>query len=316
MPKTQYYDSTGLSVTDPTRIKVPAGAINSPADIDLTEEGPGGYVQYAAADSATENVFQIPDADSHLKDSILAQNAGATVVTATGALRATTNLIGGEAVVASAAGTTVLTVASAGTQVVTGVTTQTFTLPIVTTLLQAGVTYRIVNKSTGAVTVNSSGANAVQVIAAGGTAWVTNNKITADTTAAAWDVTYIPANIEAGNQTSNIGYLNIPQQVFTDAYPIVLADSGKHLYHPASDANARQVTIPANGTIPFPIGSAITIVNDSANDVTVVITTDVLKYADVGTITTLTIPTDNQATILKVLSTQWNAAGTAGCTTA
>lgn len=113
-----------------------------------------------------------------------------------------------------------------------------------------------------------------------------------------------------------LGYLNIPQQSFSAAYPIVLADSGKHLYHPVGDANARQVTIPANGSVPFELGTAITIVNDSPNDVTVVITTDVLTYADVGVITTLTIPQYNQATILKVTTTQWNASGTAGCTTA
>jgi hypothetical protein len=113
-----------------------------------------------------------------------------------------------------------------------------------------------------------------------------------------------------------VGYLNIPQTVFSAAYPIVAADTGKHLYHPATDASARQVTIPANASVAFPLGTAITIVNDSAGNVTVVVTSDVLKYANVGTITTLTIPTNNQATILKVLAAQWNASGTAGCTTA
>lgn len=115
--------------------------------------------------------------------------------------------------------------------------------------------------------------------------------------------------------TNLVGFRNLPQQSFSAAYPIVLADAGKQLYHPVGDANNRQVTIPANGSVPFPLGTAITIVNDSPNIVTVIITTDVLAYANVGTITTLTIPQYNQATIQKVLTDRWVASGTAGCST-
>lgn len=119
-----------------------------------------------------------------------------------------------------------------------------------------------------------------------------------------------------GNSTGNIGYLNIPQNSKSAAYELVLSDVGKHIYHPVGDANARAFTIPANAAVAFPIGSPVTFVNDSPNDITVVITTDVLAYADVGTITTLTIPQYNMATILKVTPTRWLASGTAGCTTA
>lgn len=144
-------------------------------------------------------------------------------------------------------------------------------------------------------------------LAAGKTAIVNNSITFAGTDSTT--MTFPPTS-------ASVGYLNIPQQAFSAAYPIVAADSGKHLYHPASDANARQVTIPANASVPFALGTAITIINDSANDVTVIITDDVLTYANVGTITTLTIPQYNQATIIKVLAAQWNASGTAGCTTA
>lgn len=115
--------------------------------------------------------------------------------------------------------------------------------------------------------------------------------------------------------TATLGYLEIPQNAQAGAYGLVLTDSGKHIYHALGDG-AQAITIPANASVAFPIGSAITIVNDSATSITVVITTDVLMYANVGAITTLTIPQYNQATILKVLATQWNASGTAGCTTA
>jgi len=118
-----------------------------------------------------------------------------------------------------------------------------------------------------------------------------------------------------GNATDNIGYLNVPQNSQSAAYGLLLTDAGKSIYHPVGDANNRQYTIPANGTIAFPVGTVISFINDSPNDVTVVITTDVLAYADMGTITTLTIPQFNMATITKVLSNRWLASGTVGCTT-
>jgi len=83
------------------------------------------------------------------------------------------NVAGGSVSIATAAGTTTLTVASKGTQVFTGVTTQTIVLPVVTTLPQIGFGYHIINDSTGALTVNSSGSNLVQTIPAGGRALIT-----------------------------------------------------------------------------------------------------------------------------------------------
>lgn len=112
-----------------------------------------------------------------------------------------------------------------------------------------------------------------------------------------------------------LGYLNMPQQSFSAAYPIVAADAGKQLYHPASDANARQVTIPANASIPFALGTCITITNDSANDVTVVITSDTLNYVDVGAVASIVIPTYNTVTIQKTTTTSWLASGSSGVST-
>lgn len=196
----QFVQTDGTRVT-PTTVIVPNGAITAPDTVDFTDGGAGGFVEYAAAASAAENVVQIPDASSRLKDSIFSQDAGAALGTITGNayvtknLTAAQNLIAGYGSTVTAAGTTTLTLVSAGTQVFTGVTTQTVVLPVVTTLPQAGLTYRIVNLSTDTVSVQSSGANPVQVIAAGGTAFITNNKITADTTAAAWTVSYLPKAI-------------------------------------------------------------------------------------------------------------------------
>lgn len=61
---------------------------------------------------------------------------------------------------ATAAGTTTLTVSSNYQQYFTGTTTQTVTMPVASTLV-LGQSFRIVNSSTGIVTVQSSGANTV-----------------------------------------------------------------------------------------------------------------------------------------------------------
>jgi len=85
----------------------------------------------------------------------------------------------------TAAGTTTLTNVSSQYQLFTGVTTQTITLPVTSTLT-TGWTFHIVNNSTGSLTINSSGGNLVCTVIAGMTAMVTCIG-TALTTAADWE---------------------------------------------------------------------------------------------------------------------------------
>lgn len=92
---------------------------------------------------------------------------------------------GGYQTVASAAGVTVLTKTSPRVTFITGATTQTITLPVVSTLA-LGQRFRIVNKSSGIVTVQSSGANTVYAVPAGATATFVCILITG-TTAVSWD---------------------------------------------------------------------------------------------------------------------------------
>lgn len=86
---------------------------------------------------------------------------------------------------ATAAGTTVLTNASSYYQQFTGTSTQTITLPVTSTL-QAGWTFHIVNNSTGNLTINSSGGNLVITVIPNTTAMVTCIGTTL-TTAADWE---------------------------------------------------------------------------------------------------------------------------------
>lgn len=99
--------------------------------------------------------------------------------------------IPGQASTATAAGTTTLTNLSKGQQIFTGATTQTIVLPVVSTLPILGFGYLIVNNSSGALTVNSSGANLVVTIAGGDSAFVFCKLLTG-TSAASWQTIVIP----------------------------------------------------------------------------------------------------------------------------
>jgi len=95
------------------------------------------------------------------------------------------NLKLGYATTATAAGTTTLTSASANQQFFTGTTTQTIVLPVTSTLV-TGMSYRIVNNSTGTVTVQSSGLNTISTVASNASLIFTCIGTTL-TTAADWD---------------------------------------------------------------------------------------------------------------------------------
>jgi hypothetical protein len=132
--------------------------------------------------------------------------AVAGALTATGVTTLTTPIIDnpklGYATTATAAGTTTLTVTSANQQFFTGTTTQTVVLPVTSTLA-LGMSYLIKNNSTGAVTVQSSGANTVLVVAAGKYITFTCILITG-TTAASWDYREIPSSVQIQPITASV----------------------------------------------------------------------------------------------------------------
>lgn len=90
---------------------------------------------------------------------------------------------------ATAAGTTTLVAGSNHTQEFTGVTTQTVTMPVASTLV-LGQQFYIINNSTGAVTVQSSGANTIQIMAAG-TSLLLTCVLTSGTGVASWQSSYL-----------------------------------------------------------------------------------------------------------------------------
>lgn len=103
----------------------------------------------------------------------------------------------------------------------------------------------------------------------------------------------------------------IAQNSQSAAYTLVLADAGKHILHPSADTTARIWTIPANSSVAFPIGTAVTFVNqNAAGAITIAITTDTMRLAGAGTTGSRTLAANGIATALKVTATEWIISGT------
>ena len=110
--------------------------------------------------------------------------------------------------------------------------------------------------------------------------------------------------------TDAVGFRNIPQNAQTGNYTLVLADAGKHIYHAVGAGAGDTYTIPANGSVAYPIGTAITFINDDAtNAVTIAITTDTLVLSPGTTTGSRTLATGGVATAIKVTSTRWIISG-------
>ena len=259
---------------------------------------------------------------------------GTGAATAPGALA---NLMG-FTTTATSAGTTTLTNTSSVYQLFTGSTTQTVQLPVTSTL-QQGWFFHIVNNSTFNISVTSSGSNAVITVPPQTTTMCTC-VATGGTSASDWEagltdfsgytgsgsvvlatsptlVTPALGTPTAGNLgsctqdgTTAVGFLSIPQNSQSAAYTTVLADSGKCIFHPASDANARVFTIAANSSVAYPIGTVIQFINMTSQVVTIAINTDTLTWAQGGSTGSRTLAQWGVANVVKIASTQWLLTGT------
>ena len=109
--------------------------------------------------------------------------------------------------------------------------------------------------------------------------------------------------------TDDVGFRNIPQNSQSAAYTLVLADAGKHIFHPSGDANARTYTIPANASVAYPIGTAISFVNMTSQVVSIAITSDVMNLSDAGTTGTRSLAQYGSATAVKITATNWLISG-------
>lgn len=109
--------------------------------------------------------------------------------------------------------------------------------------------------------------------------------------------------------TNAVGFRNIPINSQSAAYTTVLADSGKVIFHPSTDANARTFTIDSNANVAYALGTAITFINMTSQVVTIAITSDTMYLAGTGTTGSRSLAQYGMATAIKMTSTTWIISG-------
>lgn len=98
--------------------------------------------------------------------------------------------------------------------------------------------------------------------------------------------------------------VSFPQNSQTSAYTLVLSDQGKQI-----SITTGGITIPANSSVPFPIGSTVCFYNNSSSNQFISITTDTLREAGTGATGTRMLAQYGFATCVKVASTTWVISG-------
>jgi hypothetical protein len=115
------------------------------------------------------------------------------------------------------------------------------------------------------------------------------------------------ASVASSSTTSaNLGYIGLPQNSKAANYELVIGDQGKHIYVTSTST----ITIPANSSVGFPIGSVVTIIAAAGATVTIAITSDTMLLAGAGTTGSRTLAAYGIATLVKVAETTWFINGT------
>ena len=109
--------------------------------------------------------------------------------------------------------------------------------------------------------------------------------------------------------TDSVGFRNVPIASKSAAYTTVLTDSGKVIFHPSTDANARTFTIDSNANVAYALGTVLTFINMTSQAVTIAITSDTMYLAKDGTTGNRTLAQYGMATALKMTSTTWIVSG-------
>ena len=260
----------------------------------------GSGVTITPGAGSIQIAFTGPGAGSVTSASVVSANGFAgTVATATStpAITLSTSVTGvlkgnGTAISAATAGTDYVT--PTGTETLTN---KTLTLPIIASISNTGTltlptsTDTLVGRDTTDTLTNKT---------------LTSPPLTTPVLGTPSSGTLSSCTVDG---TDSVGFRNIPQNSQSVAYTLVLADAGKHIFHPSGDANARTFTIPANSSVAYAIGTAITFINMTSQVVTIAITTDTMYLSSAGTTGSRSLAQYGSATAIKITSTNWLISG-------
>lgn len=123
--------------------------------------------------------------------------------------------------------------------------------------------------------------------------------------------TLADARVAASNVTqfqtasSNVGYLNLPQNIQNGSYTTVLTDTSKSIYHASGAGAGHTHSIAANASVAYPLGTVLTFVNKDTNALSLAVTTDTGTLAGTTSTGTRTLAQNGIATAYKDTATSW-----------
>lgn len=134
----------------------------------------------------------------------------------------------------------------------------------------------------------------------------TTGTVTGGNLTTAGTVTGTAATASTASAAVGVGYMGIPSNGNNSgSYTLVAGDAGEHIYTTSS----RTVTIPANASVAFPIGTTIVFISGAGATTTISITSDTLLLAGTGATGSRTLAAHGVATAIKVASTTWYISG-------
>lgn len=119
-----------------------------------------------------------------------------------------------------------------------------------------------------------------------------------------------PSGLGTTGPTGPSGPTNLPPNIQSANYTLVLGDAGGMVVHPAADTTARTWTIPANISVAYVNGTALTFATEpGSGTITIAINTDTLVLAGVGSTGSRTLAPGGIATAVKMNSGLWLISG-------
>jgi hypothetical protein len=285
------YNGSGTFNINTTGQPVVAGTIISAATFNaLTADLGTGLTTAVTKDGQTTTTARIPFAQGITSTLVTDASSVSTgsIITAGGVGIAKKLYVGTDANIAGNAAIT-------GTLAVTGIATYS-AQPIFSSLTASSAVATDASKGLVSVTNTGTGSNVL----------ATSPTLVTPALGTPTSGTLSSCTVDG---TDAVGFKNIPQNSQSAAYTLVLADSGKHIFHPSTDANARTFTIPDNGSVAYPIGTAITFINMTAAVVTIAITSDTMYLSSAGTTGSRSLAQYGSATAIKMTSTTWLISG-------